>query len=504
MNAALPLAFSGDPQDLARRYDTVAYAAQANALSHPRHLATVATLLGLVPPPLASCRVLEVGCSDGANLLPMAATLPHATLVGCDLSHAAIAAAHATAGALGLGNVEFVARDLASLSADDGPFDYIVAHGVYSWVPPAVRDALLALMQRVLAPSGIGFVSYNVLPGCHVRRVAWDVLHRHVDGIAEPAAKLAAARAFAALMAEPGATQTEADGVLRQEFRRLATQTDSALFHDDLAVPNDPVYVEQFAAHLAQHGLAFVGEAKLSMMTAAGLAPAMQRYIATLDRLPREQYLDFARMRRFRQSLVCRTDAPAASTGIEARVGGMHVAAATAFVRAAAEGRMADGTASADAGVRATHRVLHWLVSVAPRVVPVAEAIAWQRAHAPGDAAAAKPLPALLADACYAGMVELYVEPPPLATKAGDPPCAAPLVRWQAARQRGVTNLRHEPMRIDDPVALHLLALADGTRSRADLAATLADLLPATERAHADTRLDEYLAHFALHGLLTR
>lgn len=499
-----PLAFSGDPQDLARRYDTIAYAAQANALSHPRHLATVATLLGLAPPALAGCRVLEVGCSDGANLLPMAATMPQATFVGCDLSEAAIATARAAADAIGVANATFFARDLAALTADDGPFDYIVAHGVYSWVPADVRDALLAVMRRTLTPSGIAFVSYNVLPGCHVRRIAWDVLHRHVDGIAEPAAKLAAARALAAALAEPGTTQTEADGAVRHEFKRLATQTDSALFHDDLAVPNDPVYVEAFAAHLAQHGLAFAGEAKLSMMTAAGLAPAMQQYIATLDRIPREQYLDFARLRRFRQSLVCRADAPPGGTDAVARVSAMHVAAAMSIVRATAEGHAPDVAASADPDVRATHRVLRWLVAEAPRVVPVAEAVAWQRTHAPEDVPAARPLPLLLADACYAGMVDLYVEPPPLAARAGEMPCASPVVRWQAARQRGVTNLRHEPLRIDDPLALRLLALADGTRTRTALASALAAALPAAEHAGAGARVDQYLAHFALHGLLAR
>jgi hypothetical protein len=101
-------------------------------------------------------------------------------------------------------------------------------------------------------------------------------------------------------------------------------------------------------------------------------------------------------------------------------------------------------------------------------------------------------------------MVDLYVEPPPLAPRAGVRPCASPLVRWQVSRQRSVTNLRHEPLRIDDPLALQVLAWADGTRSHAELAALLAAALPAGERAGASRRTGEYLAHFALHGLLVR
>jgi len=67
---------------LAEKYDAIAYEAQSNPLSHPDHMAVVATLFGLAPPNVATCRVLEFGCNDGANLLPMAASLPDAQFVG--------------------------------------------------------------------------------------------------------------------------------------------------------------------------------------------------------------------------------------------------------------------------------------------------------------------------------------------------------------------------------------------------------------------------------------
>lgn len=168
-------------RDLAHKYDTVAYAAQANAQSHPTHLATVATLLGLSPPPVASARVLEVGCSDGANLLPMAASLPGARFTGCDIASQAIAAGKRGASELGIDNVEFVQADLSTMRDGGEPFDYIIAHGVYSWVPATVRDALLALAQARLHRDGIMFVSFNVYPGCHVRQAAWEMLRYHVE-----------------------------------------------------------------------------------------------------------------------------------------------------------------------------------------------------------------------------------------------------------------------------------------------------------------------------------
>jgi protein-L-isoaspartate O-methyltransferase len=489
-------------RDLAQKYDTVAYAAQANAQSHPTHLATVATLLGLAPPPVASARVLEVGCSDGANLLPMAASLPHARFTGCDIAGQAIAAARRSASELGIGNVELVQADLSTLRNGGEPFDYIIAHGVYSWVPATVRDALLALAKDRLHRDGVMFVSFNVYPGCHVRQAAWEMLHYHVDRIPDARARIDQARAFAGLIAEPSVAQTEVDGLLRQELAKLVTQTDSALFHDDLSLPNDPVYFHQFAAHLARYDLAYLGEAKLSMMTAAGLTPRVQQFLSTMDRLTREQYLDFARLRRFRQSLVCRADATPSSVASHERAAAMHAAASTSLVRSAVEGKAFADAVPADPNARAMRRLLQWLVEEAPRVIPVHEVTHWLTRNAPEDAAASRPVPALLAEASYAGTVELYTEPPPLAAAVSERPLASAIVRWQAARQAGLTNLRHEPLRLDDPHALAMLALLDGTRTHHDLAIALGARLPDGEKGQAGERVSTYLSQFVLHGLI--
>jgi len=128
--------------------------------------------------------------------------------------------------------------------------------------------------------------------------------------------------------------------------------------------------------------------------------------------------------------------------------------------------------------------------------------VQWLAKHAPQDAAAARPVPVLLAEACYAGAVELYTEPPPLASSPGERPRAGAVARWQAARQPNLTNLRHEPLRLDDPHALALLAAMDGSRTRDDLAAVLGARLAEDERAQAGERVATYLSQFTLHGLL--
>jgi hypothetical protein len=150
---------------------------------------------------------------------------------------------------------------------------------------------------------------------------------------------------------------------------------------------------------------------------------------------------------------------------------------------------------------QAIRRVLKWLATQAPRVVPVAEAVAWLAATAPEEARGARPLPQLLAESHYAGLIDFYTVPPRLAATPGERPLASPIVRWQKGAL--LTNLRHETLRIDDATAVALLNLMDGTRTRAQLAALLAPLLPPQDRANAAERVDVYVKDFALLGLMS-
>jgi SAM-dependent methyltransferase len=484
---------------LAARYDTIAYAALPHAATHPDRIASVATFLGHPAADPAHCRVLEVGCNDGSNLIPMAVTLPHASFVGCDLSSSAIGAGRATVAALGLANVTLLCEDLAGLDPSLGPFDFIVAHGVYSWVPAHVRDALLALARRSLAPDGVMFVSFNVLPGCRVRQAAWEMVHHHVDRIVDPRARLAAARAIARLIAEGGASQHASDDAVRAELRSMAEHTDSQLFHDDLAVPNDPVYFGEFVAHAARHGLAYLAEAELHTMSGAGVSANARQFLSGLDAIGREQYLDFMRMRRFRQSLLRHADAQPSAALDPQRMETLHLAADASLLRAAQAGKVPDIARDLDpaaGGGGPVRALLEALLQRAPGAMPLAQARALL------GRASARPLETLLRDAYVAGVVTLHVRPPPLAVVAGERPVASPLARWQAARQEELTSLLHARVRIPDANARRLLALLDGTRDRAALVAATAATWPAAVRQDAEAFVAHALAQFGRLALL--
>ena len=485
---------------IAARYDAIAYAAVPHAMTHPDRLATVATLLGMDPPTVANSRVLEVGCNDGANLIPMALALPAARFVGCDLSARALDQGRQTIARLGLANVALVEEDLTKLSPAHGPFDYIIAHGVYSWVPAAVRDGLFALAAERLAPNGVLFVSFNALPGSRVRQAAWEVLHRHVDRIEDPRARLDAARQLARVIGEAGKGSPEGTGALRAEFVAIATRSDSELFHDDLALPNDPVYVADFAAHAARFGLTYLAEADLHTMSGAGLSTEARAFVAAQEPTAREQYLDFVRLRRFRESLLRRSGGSIDASPRAERVNAMHVAADASLLRAEAAGKtgeLASGLAPGIPGGGVVRTLLDHLLRRAPAAHPVAAL-----RDVVGPQGLPRPLEALLMDAFVAGIVNLHVHPPVLAVMSGARPVASPLARLQAEARDEVTGLLHTRVRLPDANARRLLTLLDGTRDRATLVTAMTGPPSGLDRDAARQFVDYALEQFGRLALL--
>lgn len=468
---------------IAADYDAIAYDALPYPMAHPDNLAAVATMFGATAAPIATARVLDIGCNDGANLLPMAAAFPRATFLGCDIAPAPIRKAQQSAAELALTNVRFVAADLAAI--DEGPFDYIIAHGLYAWVPAPVREALFALLARALAPNGLAYVSYNTYPGSFVRQAASEALRWHTRNAATREAKLAGARALAALLGEPGPTHEAADASVRSEFARIATESDSALYHDTLVATSAPVWFHAVVEHAARYGLAYVAEAAPSMMAATGLASPLRRFLAAQDRLAREQYLDIARLRRFRQSILARAGAEGDGRLHPARAQSLHASASMPLMRTASDGQWPT-TGGADAPT--LRALLTALVEAAPRALPIPALCAGVPSAPEG-----RPATAVLLEAWVSGLAQFHAVGPQAARNAGRTPCAARIARWQAPQREDVTNLRHETIRLVDPFARALLPLCDGTRDRAALATAL---------SATTAQVDETLATFAQCALL--
>jgi methyltransferase-like protein/SAM-dependent methyltransferase len=288
-------------------YDATPYVADSIPQSAPGRLAAVARLFGLPTPPLTTARVLEIGCGAAGNLIPFAATHPEASVVGIDLSEIAIDQGSRLVQAAGLSNVELIAGDIAAVDmAALGQFDFVIAHGVYSWVPENVQDAILAITRESLSSDGVAYISYNVYPGWKSKEIVRDAMlfAARESGSAEQ--QVIDARGMVDFLEEVAPPSTPMARAVAEFRERDEGSEDSYLVHDELAGVNRPCYFSEMLQRAGAHGLAFLGEAQPELMFPANYGPKVAEHVArqcgdSQDLI--EQYLDFAVDRAFRQTL---------------------------------------------------------------------------------------------------------------------------------------------------------------------------------------------------------
>jgi SAM-dependent methyltransferase len=226
-----------------RSYDELPYLSRPYPQTHPDRLAVLGTLCGMTPEPVERSRVLELGCGRGGNLIPMALAYPEGQFLGIDLSERQVRDGLQVVEQLGLQNIEIRHGDILEFDGDDAqPFDVIIAHGVYSWVPPQVREHLLKLMKANLAPQGLAYVSFNTTPGWSLRTILRDLILSHGGDDRCPQA-----RALFEHLEETLRTRTDPHSVqLRDLVAELNGYEDWYLRHDLLGDVNDPVAFQAF------------------------------------------------------------------------------------------------------------------------------------------------------------------------------------------------------------------------------------------------------------------
>ena len=452
-------------------YDQVPYEGYPITASHPDRIIPVARLLGMKPAPATNCRVLELGCGDGANILPMAAVLNGSQFVGIDLAHNPIVKATGMARALGLGNIRFEQMNVMDLDAGRGEFDYILAHGLYSWVPAAVREKIMSVCQSLLSRNGIAFISYNVYPGCHVRKMMSGMMLYHAEGTREPQEQIAKAREVLSFLVS-GKPDSPA---LADELKQYRERRDYSILHDDLSESNDPVYFHEFAAHAGEHGLQFLAEADFYEMQPYNLPVEAREKLTAFaggDPVRYEQYLDFLKNRRFRKTLLCRKEVPINRTPASDPIREMYI---TSVARAVSSNPDIRSTKEEEfrgtkgGALRTGHPVLKAAVVQLGKSWPepisfdqLMDAIAEYRDDLSEESIGT--FCEMLLRCFMAGMVELHALPANFSTVVSDQPMAFNYARLQARNgEHAVCNLRHTTIEMD-AASLHLLTLLDGTR----------------------------------------
>ncbi|WP_397474212.1 methyltransferase regulatory domain-containing protein [Pusillimonas sp.] len=295
-------------REITEAYDKRVYTSNAFPFSSPGHLRAAAHLYGLSSVPLENARVLELGCAGGGNLLPFAVAYPKAHVVGVDLSSVQVEQGKGVIEALGIGKLHLHAMSLTDITPEFGQFDYIIAHGVFSWVPPEVREAMMRILRENLSPLGLGYISYNTYPGWKAGDIVRDAMLLHSHGVESEEDKLASAKAVLNLLSEGLAGNNPLAPSLRGAVAQLRKQSDYYIAHEYLEAFNNPCYLLEFASLASQHGLAHVGDVEphVEMSATYGQNVQLNHSLVALGqpREMRQQYLDFAVGRNFRKSLV--------------------------------------------------------------------------------------------------------------------------------------------------------------------------------------------------------
>jgi methyltransferase-like protein/2-polyprenyl-3-methyl-5-hydroxy-6-metoxy-1,4-benzoquinol methylase len=500
-------------------YDAAPYESRPFPASHIDHLAAIARFHGLSPAAVDRCRVLELGCASGGNLIPMADRFPASTFLGVDLSPVQTASGQHAIDGVGLTNVTLQARSITELGAADGEFDYIICHGVYSWVPAAVQDAVLRVCGECLAPHGVAYISYNAYPGWNARMTLRQLMLLNDDRSLAAPARIARARNYVERLGARVARGADAYTVsFQRELEFLRLVPDSVLLHEQLEDFNEPLLLSEFVRRAHAHGLAYLTDASPEKNSWANPDEPGDRPRAEVVR--QEQEVDFIIGRTFRRSLLCRGGVPIDLTKRAEIAADLYVGL---------RGDETDPNSDADEsapGVRVFRSpegarvgtsspfllaMFDELMSASPRVVHFRDLVDGIRRRLDGaalddDVAA---LPTTLLRMVQVGMLGFVSAPGDLTTRVSDRPSASALARWEASQRLPVTNRLHLVENLP-PIGLFLLSYLDGTRDRDQLVGEVQRALD-EGRMSTPTRpdasqiaaiVDESLQRFASSALL--
>lgn len=467
---------------IAEAYASLAYPSQSIPEMHPNRLAVMARLFGLPAADPARCRVLELGCGSGGSLIPFSYVLPESRFLGIDLIPASIEEATSTAEKLGVRNVEFRCADILELPGSLGTFDYIISHGVYSWVPPEVREKMLEICRRHLAPRGVAYISYNARPGSDLRNMLRDILLFHAGNARTPAECVHQARAVTEFLATAKEGNELFNRIMHWNHERISKLHDALLFHDDLGTINQPFFFHEFIRRAAAHKLQYLGETELLSMSDRRFAPPIREQISRLggDLLASEQYMDFLSGRSFRETLLCHEDVTLDRRISSGRLDGFLFA--TMLEPVSAQPRVSGPDAeefrtAPDRTMKTDHPVAKAILTVLAAAYP--RCLSLQEL----GSGVAPYLGNMAIDEVAAAVLEIYASTPAVEVSVVQPKCVAhiserPRVSAFARLQAStglpvVTNLRCQRVGIDDRLLQRLVLLADGTRDGAALLDTL-------------------------------
>lgn len=474
------------PRDTATKesYDDKPYDSYPYPLSQPEHIAAMLHLMGIDYVPPERARVLELGCAGGGNLFPTAVKFPNSTCLGIDLSPVQIEEAVKHTRAMGLKNVEFKALDIMDLDSSYGEFDYIICHGVFSWVPEFVREQIMKICRHNLSARGVAMITFNTLPGWASLGAVRDMMMMHTRHAKDNTQKVKQAKSLLSFLYQFLPEKTNLRGAVVQAMETFhRANNDSYILHEYLEPNNKPFFFEEFHDYLTTHQLKYLGDSVLSKMFSGNLGVDVDAIIRQIvDPIKREQYMDFISNRQFRWALVARATLAGPKPIDESALDDLYFTTPVARV---------DEKSNPDQGkfIYAIPGVGIDYESLSPVMTAIIETLIAANGRALSlpemtdvvrsigfDEAAMAMLKKILLLLCYQAVADVHVSPSPFATDINDTPKAFDLARYQAAQPgcTWVTSLDNKTTNVT-PTEAALLKTLDGS-TRAEKSETLESL----------------------------
>jgi hypothetical protein len=299
-------------EELKESYDNFLYVSKAFSNTCISALMAKARIYGLDPVPVEDARVLELGSSCGGNIIPQALYNPTTTFTGIDLSPTQVKHGNELIESMGLKNITLLEKDIMDIDDSFGTFDYIIVHGIWSWVPDVVKDKILSICNRNLSDRGVAYVSYNTYPGWKRLEQLRDIMlysekHAANDSLQERTVYTKNVLKLIAETMKLDERSTKISDYKIKNINRVLQSNDYYVGHEYLEAINDPVYVSEFIERAQEQGCAYIGDETLNRSFITWLDSNVENNIRTLARdsyIDKEQYYDYVYDTQFRMALL--------------------------------------------------------------------------------------------------------------------------------------------------------------------------------------------------------
>ena len=291
-----------------KSYDDAPYKSKTFYYTQPGRQQMVLKLLGFKTPDLKNARVLEIGCSFGGNIIPFALENPKAEVIGIDLSSVQIEEGNRIIENLGLENIRLIHQNVLDFDEKLGKFDYIICHGVFSWVNEEVQRGILNVIKNHLSENGSAIISYNTYPGWKNLEVVRDVMlfrDEMLKSRGEPINESNAVR-YGRGAIEFLSQFSILNEKIKEGIKGIEDKDDYYILHEYLEDTNQPTYLYDFNKMLLEHGLIHVVDSDL-MKTFPNISNEIEEKLVAEcgnDNIAKEQYYDFLLDRQFRISII--------------------------------------------------------------------------------------------------------------------------------------------------------------------------------------------------------